>query len=231
LFLDTVALKRGIVDNPRPKELTALTAPRKANTPATAADARKGGAAGGGAVAGKPGCEVLGVSLGMRHAIAMTTHRGALSKELPALLAIDHLTKRFTKAVESLEREVGLRVETKQTLQQNFDRLLPDSVALLQPLLDDVCERGLRGHPSVNAGEDLERRVSELRSAISGTRNSFLRRYVLFFLAWGHRKEPRPPLLKRRKKRLPLEEVHAAVAKEVQRAVGDPNFDDGADFK
>jgi hypothetical protein len=215
LFLDTVALKRGIVNNPRPKELTALTAPRKAN-------ARMGTAA-------TSGQEVLSVSIGMRHALAMTTHNGALSRELPALLAIEHLVERFSKAVESLERETALRVETKQALQQSFDKLLPDSIALLQPLLDDVCERGLRGHPVVSAGEDLERRVVELRQNIVDLRNSFFRRYVCFCLAWGHRKQPRPPVLQRRIKRAPPEV--RATAKEVQRAVGDPNFDDGADLK
>jgi len=95
-FLDPKALKRGIVSNPRPKHVAALTAPR-ASLPATLLRP---------AVPAYAPKDVLFASLGMRHCLCVTVHAGA-EKELALLDALDAVTARFRRPTDSLAKQVS----------------------------------------------------------------------------------------------------------------------------
>jgi len=208
--MDRVAQQREVLDNPRPRELLELTEPRPIHD--------------------WKGVDVIQVQLGMRHAIALTSHSGCL-RELLILDNINFIYEKFNILIHSLIKLVELNIESTTSLKHSFDSLIPDSAILLQPLLDEAYERGLNGHPIVVKGEELESQICELKHKISIADDHCLRHYFCCCMGWRYKKVRKPIHLKRREKRIHNSNLLGPKASENGRSTGDPNFFDGAEPK
>ena len=170
--------------------------------------------------------------------MALTAHGGSL-RELVVLDALGRCRTRLAPPVASLEKRCERRAEPALALQRSFDALVRrhGGSRLLQRLLDEACQRALAGHPDVAAGEALEQRLVALKQHL------------------GHAYAPRclPQLLARCVPTAAPVDLAQLVPRLVlvgggrapgggiaspsqpkappQKTKGDPNFDDGADFK
>jgi len=171
-------------------------------------------------------------------AMALTAHGGSL-RELALLDALKRCRNRLEPPILSLEKRCESRMEPAATLQQQFNTCVRHSSGsqLLQQLLNEACQRSLVGHPEVVAGEMLEQKLVELKAHLGRTYSPNCLKQAL----GGCIPRSSPVSMVPHTPRLILlingrpagSELTSPQKKKAapQRTKGDPNYDDGADFK